>query len=214
MRAKGKLILAAIHKDFQTSQDNAHFESNVPLFQLNGCVALLFDERNRETMTARIEQSAMNQEQQHALKAYVRMLRAADSVTVAMHRHLARHQLTISQFGVLEALYHVGPLCQKELAAKILKSGGNLTMVIDNLEKRELVRRVSDKQDRRKFMIMLTDAGHALIAAIFPTHAEIAGQLFSVLSPEELDELGRLLRKLGKGVKAADSTNSSARSEQ
>ena len=54
---------------------------------------------------------------------------------------MAAFDLTISQFGVLEALYHKGPLCQRDIAAKILKSTGNITMVIDNLEKRELVRR-------------------------------------------------------------------------
>ena len=54
---------------------------------------------------------------------------------------VAEYDLTAPQFGVLEALYHLGPLCQKDLAAKILKSSGNMTMVIDNLEKRDLVRR-------------------------------------------------------------------------
>lgn len=146
--------------------------------------------------------SVLDGDQKRALKTYVRLMRAVDAVTVAMHRHLADYQLTISQFGVLEALYHHGPLCQKELAAKILKTGGNLTMVIDNLEKRGLVQRVRDAQDRRKFMITLTDAGQTLIAAVFPTHAEIARQLFAVLTPEDSDTLGWLLLKLGKGVKA------------
>jgi len=149
----------------------------------------------------------VNDIQQRALKTYVRLMRAVDAVTVALHRHLADHRLTISQFGVLEALHHRGPLCQKELAAKILKSGGNLTMVIDNLEKCALVQRIRDEQDRRKFMITLTDAGQTLIATIFPTHAETARQVFSVLEPDELDELGRLLLKLGKSVKGVKKKN-------
>ena len=50
--------------------------------------------------------------QRAVLKTYTRMMRATDAVTTRMHRHLADHHLTLSQFGVLEALYHKGPLCQ------------------------------------------------------------------------------------------------------
>jgi MarR family 2-MHQ and catechol resistance regulon transcriptional repressor len=138
--------------------------------------------------------------QSPALKTYVRMMRAVDAVTVKIHKHLTRHNLTISQFGVLEALYSLGLLCQKEISQKILKSDGNMTMVIDNLEKRHLVKRERDEHDRRKFMVRLTDEGYALIDEIFPVHAEVTQQVFSVLSPEELDELGRLLGVLGKAA--------------
>ena len=67
--------------------------------------------------------------------------------------------LTISQFGVLEALHHKGPLCQRDIAVKILKSTGNITLVIDNLEKQGLVTRERTSEDRRYLTIRLTGQG-------------------------------------------------------
>ena len=74
-----------------------------------------------------------------ALNTYVKMMRAVESLTARVHRHLSSVGLTVSQFGVLEALYHLGPLSQREIGQKILRSSGNITLVIDNLEKRGLV---------------------------------------------------------------------------
>src|SRR6266545_1475603 len=112
-----------------------------------------------------------NSKQQLALSAYIKLMRAAESLTARVNLHFTAAGLTISQFGVLEALYHLGPLCQKDLAQKILKSSGNLTLVIDNLEKRRLVKRERTSQDRRYVTIHLTPEGEALIAEVFPKHA-------------------------------------------
>ncbi len=136
--------------------------------------------------------------QQLVLKTYTKMVRATGRVTVKMHRHLAQYKLTISQFGVLEALYHLGPLCQRDIGRKILKTSGNITLVIDNLERRELVVREKDMSDRRYITVKLTDKGESLISKIFPTHANIASKVFSVLNSQELDGLGRTLKILGK----------------
>ncbi|MCP3952482.1 MAG: MarR family transcriptional regulator [Desulfobacterales bacterium] len=136
--------------------------------------------------------------QRAVLKTYTQMMRAVAAVTTRMHRHLADHGLTISQFGVLEALYHQGSLCQRDIGQKILKTSGNMTTVIDNLEKRELVLRVKDLADRRRISVGLTPAGFNLIDTIFPTHAEIAEQVFTIMDPGELLTLGSLLKKVGK----------------
>ncbi len=69
------------------------------------------------------------------LNAFIKLMRASESINNRLNRHLAEQDLTVSQFGVLEALLHLGPLNQKSLAEKLLKSGGNITLVIDNLEK-------------------------------------------------------------------------------
>src|SRR5512139_2869528 len=103
-----------------------------------------------------------------ALSAYVKLMRAAESLTARIHRNLADVDLSISQFGTLEALYHLGPMTQIEIGKKILKSSGNMTMVIDNLEKRALVRRERGKEDRRYFTVHLTGAGKKLISDFFP----------------------------------------------
>ena len=139
-------------------------------------------------------------EERRALSTYIRLWRASHAVEVAANRHLADHGLTTSQFGVLEAVYHVGPLSQRQLAQKILRSSGNLTMVIDNLERDGLVRRERDPQDRRIMRVSLTPQGEALIARLLPDHVRGICELFRVLEPEELDTLGDLLRKLGLGV--------------
>jgi MarR family 2-MHQ and catechol resistance regulon transcriptional repressor len=124
-------------------------------------------------------------------------MRATGSATDKMHRHLRDEGLTGSQFGVLEALLHLGPLCQREIGNKILKTGGNMTLVIDNLEKRGLVERVQDEEDRRYLKIHLTDQGMDLISRVFPVHAATAEEVFAVLNKQEQEQLGRLLKKLG-----------------
>ena len=134
----------------------------------------------------------------NALKLYTQLMRATNTVTEKMHRHLRSHRLSISQFGVIEALYHLGPLCQKDIGAKILKTSGNITLVIDNLENRKLVQREKDPNDRRRLTVRLTHAGEAMIKDIFPRHTEIAHTVFKVLEPEEQETLGLLLKKLGK----------------
>ena len=136
--------------------------------------------------------------QRSILKTYTQMMRATDAVTAKMHRHLADHGLTISQFGVLEVLYHRGPLCQRDIGWKILKTSGNMTTVIDNLEKRELVVREKDLDDRRRISVKLSEKGFDLFNTIFPIHAEIAAEAFAVMNDTELATLGDLLKKVGK----------------
>jgi len=132
-----------------------------------------------------------------ALNTYTKLMRSAETVTSRVSRAMLAADLTISQFGVLEALHHKGPLCQRDIAAKILKSTGNITMVIDNLEKRGLVRRERDSQDRRYLTVFLTDAGTTLIAKVFAgVEASIVKEM-AALSKEEQELLGNLCKKLG-----------------
>lgn len=132
-----------------------------------------------------------------ALDAYIKLTRAAETATERVNAHLAELNLTISQFGVLEALYHLGALYQHQLAVKILKSTGNITHVIDQLEGRGLVERQRSAQDRRHIAVHLTDAGRTLIAEFFPRHAARVAAEFSVLSADEQETLARLCKKLG-----------------
>lgn len=132
-----------------------------------------------------------------ALDVYIKLSRAAESVEARVNCHLKDYGLTWSQFGVLEALYHLGPLHPHELAVKILKSSGNLTLVIDNLVKRGLVERVREETDRRYITICLTEAGHQLISSIFPRHVGHVLDAIGVLTPEEQHQLASLCRKLG-----------------
>ncbi|MFW5748496.1 MAG: MarR family winged helix-turn-helix transcriptional regulator [Chloroflexota bacterium] len=135
-----------------------------------------------------------------ALDAYIKLQRAADSVMVRTNRHLSGHNLSVSQFAVLEALYHLGPLNQSELGRKLLKSPANITTVLQNLEKRGLLRRARSQADQRVIEVTITTAGADLIARIMPDH--IAGIVddMGVLSAEEQQTLSHLCRKLGLGT--------------
>ena len=141
-----------------------------------------------------------NNKEVRALGTYVKLMRAAESITSRVHKHLSSVGLTVSQFGVLEAIFHLGPLSQKDLGRKILRSSGNITMVIDNLEKRGLVRRKRDASDRRMFIVHLTIEGQRLIGKIFPSHSALITNELSVLNPTDQKTLGDLCKKVGVGV--------------
>ena len=136
-----------------------------------------------------------------ALNAYINLIRAAESVTSRLSRFLHANELTTSQLGVLEVLLHLGPLSQRELGNKLLKSGGNITLVIDNLEKRGLVKRNRQEEDRRFITVHLTKQGQQLISKFFPTHVSAIVNEMSTLTDSEQEELRRLCRKLGKSEK-------------
>jgi MarR family 2-MHQ and catechol resistance regulon transcriptional repressor len=142
-----------------------------------------------------------SEDEVRALNAFIKLMRATDSVGARLSGVLAEARLTEGQFGVLETLYHLGPLHPCELAAKLLRSGGNLTLVIDNLERNGLVRRERSTQDRRYVTIHLTPQGRALIAELFPRHAAAIAREMGVLSAAEQEELGRLCRKLGRQLR-------------
>lgn len=138
------------------------------------------------------------EEQVRALEAYIKLMRASGSVTARVHRAMTRQRLTVSQFGTLEALYHLGPLSQTELGKKILKTSGNITVVIDNLERRSLVQRQRNQRDRRCVIVTLTDQGRATIEKVFPGHVERIVAEMSALTADEQQQLARLCRKLGR----------------
>jgi MarR family 2-MHQ and catechol resistance regulon transcriptional repressor len=105
--------------------------------------------------------------------------------------------LTTTQFSVLEALFHIGPLCQSELAGKLLKSGGNLTLVVDNLEKAGHVLRERDPSDRRFVVVKLTETGEAFITTLFPKVVANITREMGTLSATELQDLCRICKKVG-----------------
>jgi len=135
-----------------------------------------------------------------ALDTYIKFTRAANAFESRLFQTRVLEDLSPSQFGVLETLYHLGPLCQGEISAKLLKSTGNVTLVLDNLEKRGLVKRARDQQDRRMVKIYLTPEGDVLIQHIFPHMVEAITTELNILTAEEQAQLGSLCRKLGRKI--------------
>lgn len=135
-----------------------------------------------------------------SLNAYITLLRASDTISNQIGNMLNKNKLTISQFGVLESLYHIGPMCQKEIGTKILKSTANITTVIDNLEKRNFVKRVRQKGDRRYIIVNLTEKGKGYVEKIMPMHLSEIFKRMQVLTFEERKNLYSLCKKLGTAV--------------
>ena len=137
------------------------------------------------------------EEEVRALDAFIKLTRASETLNGRLNAELLREDLTVSQFGTLEALFHLGPLCQKDIAGKLLKSGGNITLVVDNLEKRGLVERRRDGRDRRFVTVRLTDAGRALVARVFPAHKARIVEAMTTLSAQQQRQLAALCKQLG-----------------
>lgn len=133
----------------------------------------------------------------NTLNAFIKLMRASESINMRLNRHLSDVNLTVSQFGTLEVLHHLGPLNQRSIGDKLLKSGGNITMVIDNLEKQGYVVRKKDPSDRRAILIHLTAEGKKFISQFFPKHLDRIKEEFSVLSEEEKQTLADICKKLG-----------------
>ncbi|OQA04797.1 MAG: HTH-type transcriptional regulator MhqR [bacterium ADurb.Bin374] len=140
---------------------------------------------------------AGSRKETQALDAFIKLLRAADSISRRTRDVISAAGLTESRFGVLESLHHLGPLSPGELGRKILKTAGNLTLVIDNLERDGLVERRSGLNDRRVKRVALTRAGRDLIERLLPPHAELIASEMAVLTSDEQIELARLCKKLG-----------------
>jgi len=132
-----------------------------------------------------------------ALNAFIKLNRALDSVTAALNQGLIDEGVTPAQLGVLEALLHLGPLSAGELGRALLRSNPNVSLLLDNLERDQLVKRERSERDRRVVTVSLTAQGRRLIQRVFPGHARRVADLMSALNSDEQEQLGRLCKKLG-----------------
>lgn len=132
------------------------------------------------------------------LSTLIVFTRAEHSIHRKEYQTIKDHDLTAAQFGVLEALYVKGDLKIGQLIEKILTTSGNMTVVVRNLEKAGLVRKIEDPADKRSTIISLTDLGREKIEEILPSHYQNIIDIFSVLSDEEKMQLKEILKKLSQ----------------
>ncbi len=144
-----------------------------------------------------------SEDQERALRLWVALARCYSTFAREISCRVTGYGLTTPQFGILEALYHLGPLSLGELADKLLVTGGNVTYVMDRLEDQGLVYRERSPEDRRVVQAKLTPEGHALIAEVFPDHRGFIEELAGRLSADEQERLRELLKKLGVGIREA-----------
>ena len=139
-------------------------------------------------------------QERFALDACLKLSRAALSLDRYLERTNIYGDLTASQFHVLDALFYLGPLSQKVIGEKLIKSGGNITMVIDNLEKKGFVQRTPDTNDRRVTNIILTIEGQSIFEETMQGYVKTIVEAANELSPVELQTLGVLCKKMGLSI--------------
>ena len=135
------------------------------------------------------------------LKIVIAMARTYDDLFFQIEKNLQEYKLNISEFGVLEMLYHKGDQPVQKVADKILVTSGTITYVINKLEKKDLVIRRKCNKDKRIYYVSLTEKGRDYIAHIFPKHKEFLNNLFKDLSEEDKRELVENLINFRKVLK-------------
>ncbi len=135
-----------------------------------------------------------------ALNAFIKLMRATETINARLQAQLAEQGLTMGQLAVLEALNHLGPMHQRDLGRKLLRSDANVTTVLDNLERDGLVERKRLEKDKRFVTVSLTAAGRKLIQKVFPDHAANIAAAFAGLTPAEQEQLAELCKKLGRSL--------------
>jgi MarR family 2-MHQ and catechol resistance regulon transcriptional repressor len=136
-------------------------------------------------------------EQAAALKLWVVLSRARDTVAELAKRDVERGELSLTEFAVMEALLHKGDLTAGEVSRRVLLRSGSLTYVIDKLVERDLIRRKVFEEDKRRTYLQLTAAGNALMRRIWPGHAAVIELATSGLTLAEKRTVARLLKKMG-----------------
>jgi MarR family 2-MHQ and catechol resistance regulon transcriptional repressor len=134
-----------------------------------------------------------------ALDAYVHLLRAASILAARVARRASPHGLPPSRIAALCALQKEAPMCPRDIACRLGQTRGNVTMILDDLERRGLVERRREGINRRFRAVHLTPRGRKLIAALRPRHARAVAAELGALAPRELRALARLCAKLDAG---------------
>lgn len=131
------------------------------------------------------------------LKAFTVLNRAANASQEVTKKHVLASDLNLTEFAVLELLYHKGEQPIQIIGKKVLIASSSITYVVDKLEQKGFVHRKSCANDRRVTYVELTGLGKQQIEEIFPTHEQKISEIFEVLSNEEMETLIILLKRIG-----------------
>ena len=134
---------------------------------------------------------------------WVVLARAYHSMAAFVEQSVSALGLGLSDFMILEALLHKGPMTMSALCDAALIANASMTAAIDRLEEKKFLERVAHPTDRRVRLVQLTAEGHALIKRLYPRHERDLDELMSMLSHAERAELRRTLKLLGLTAKIA-----------
>lgn len=132
------------------------------------------------------------------LQLIIALGRAVQAVERGVRPHLAESGLGLTEFAVLEVLYHKGALPLGEIRDRILVTGASTTYVVKKLEERGLIRRRTSSQDQRVVFGELTPKGRALLDRVFPAHVDRLRHVMAGLSAAEKLAASKLLRRLSR----------------
>ncbi|MDB5056290.1 MAG: MarR family transcriptional regulator [Bacilli bacterium] len=135
-----------------------------------------------------------------SLKLFVVLSKAYKTVMERAIKDMKQYGLSSSEFMVLELLFTKGRIPLQQIGEKILITSGSITYNIDKLEKKEFLKRVPCKEDRRVIYAEITEAGNEFFSRIFPQHASTIHSLLKGVSPDEKQAAIELIKKLGKGA--------------
>lgn len=147
--------------------------------------------------------SAEEKSGEHSLELFTVLSRAHNWVYAHAARDHWSYGLNSTEFGILELLYHKGPMPLQQIGEKILISSGNITYSVDKLEKKHLLVRRPAQNDRRVIFAELTEQGCSLLAEIFPQHAQALRTATAGLTDEEKVQAIALPKKLGLAAQAS-----------
>ena len=138
-----------------------------------------------------------------APRLWLILARAYGSIATYVERSFGERGLCLTDFMILEALLHKGPLTISAIGEKLLLASASMTSAIDRLEQRDLVRRTASAEDRRVRLIELTDDGRVFITRLYAHHVEDLERITGDLSPEERRVVYNALKKMGLTARAA-----------
>jgi MarR family transcriptional regulator, 2-MHQ and catechol-resistance regulon repressor len=139
---------------------------------------------------------------QQALKSLTVLLRASQSIEEVLRKDMQKYGLNMTEFAVLELLYHKGEQPIQKIGEKILITSGSITYVVDKLEKKGFVERVACPNDRRVTFATITESGKTFMNQIFPQHEQKVAQIFDVLNDDEQQQFIEMAKTIGFHAKS------------
>ena len=137
----------------------------------------------------------------NALNSFIKLVRAHESLSSRLYMIFEKEGLTESQFYLLDTLHNLGPMNQKILSKKIFRSEGNITMVVNNLEKRAIIEKKQSENDKRIFIIKLSQAGEELYEKVFQKFLKSILGEFEGIKEKEHKEFQKICKRIGLKTK-------------
>ena len=145
--------------------------------------------------------SMTNEDTKQSLKLFIVLSRAHKAINESTNQFFQQNGVNPTEFAVLELLFHKGRQPLQQIGNKILLASGSITYVVDKLEKRGYLNRVSCPKDRRVTYAEISEEGAPFMSEIFPKHEQQLNEIMNVLTTEEKEMAIELLKKLGLSIK-------------